>query len=36
MLWNDQRRDMLEVAKRDCATNAHALALKRPAPLEAR
>jgi hypothetical protein len=36
MLWNDQRCDMLEVAKRDCAADAHALAQGRPAPLEAR
>jgi hypothetical protein len=34
MPWNDQRRDMLEVAKRDCAADAHALALRRPAPHE--
>jgi hypothetical protein len=34
MLWNDQRRGMLEVAKRDYAADAHALALRRPAPLE--
>lgn len=27
MLWNDQRRRMLEVAKRDYAADAHALAL---------
>jgi hypothetical protein len=34
MLWNDQRCDMLEVAKRDRAADAHALALRRPAPHE--
>ena len=32
MLWNEQRCDMLEVAKRDHADDAHALALRRPAP----
>jgi hypothetical protein len=36
MLWNDQRRGMLEVAKRDYAADAHALALTPPAPYETR
>jgi hypothetical protein len=36
MLSNDQRCVMLEVAKRDYATDAHALALRRPAPHETR
>jgi hypothetical protein len=36
MLWNNQRRGMLKVAKRDYAADAHALALRRPAPHETR
>jgi hypothetical protein len=36
MLWNDQRRGMLEIAKRDYAADAQALALRRPAPHETR
>jgi hypothetical protein len=36
MLWNDQRHEMLEETKRDCAADAHALAQGRPTPHEAR
>jgi hypothetical protein len=36
VLWNEQRREMLEVEKRDCAADANGLALRRPTPHETR
>jgi hypothetical protein len=36
MLWNEKRRDMPEVTRRDCAADADGLALRRPAPYETR